>query len=248
MMEPLFLHDLGVNSRCSILPIRTDTILTQNGGSSWEIDAGVGGDRRPCRRGRVQAEGHRGVDQYVLWINKHTGQVDRAEYTIRELASSFLGASEYSASARSRAWSSRGGSDWSQAAARESRSHSPGRTPFPAPLRPGCNSPANRRRFWPDRETWHGGQVPCSSVTTGQRWHLTELSEGPRWACFFDEAAIERLAITDPRISVAEDLDRLRAARILPDELVVAGYAYDVTDGHVREIIAPASLRKGAGS
>ncbi len=62
------------------------------------------------------------------------------------------------------------------------------------------------------------------------------------------EAAIERLAITDPQISVVEDLDRLRAAPTLPDELVVAAYVYDVTDGHVREIIAPASLRKGAGS
>ena len=62
------------------------------------------------------------------------------------------------------------------------------------------------------------------------------------------EAAIERLAITDPQTSVAEDLDRLRAAPILPDELVVAGYVYDVTDGHVRETVAPASLREGAGS
>ncbi len=58
------------------------------------------------------------------------------------------------------------------------------------------------------------------------------------------EAAIERLAITDPRVSVAGDLDRLRAAPILPDDLVVAGYVYDVTDGHVREAIAPASLRE----
>ncbi len=62
------------------------------------------------------------------------------------------------------------------------------------------------------------------------------------------EAAIEWLAITDPKISVAEDLDRLRAAPTLPDELVVAGYVYDVTDGRVREIIAPALLRKEAGS
>ncbi len=62
------------------------------------------------------------------------------------------------------------------------------------------------------------------------------------------EAAIERLAITDPQISVAEDLDRLRAAPTLPDELVVAGYIYDVTDGHVRETFAPASLREGARS
>ena len=60
------------------------------------------------------------------------------------------------------------------------------------------------------------------------------------------EAAIERLAITDPQTSVAEDLDRLRAAATLPDDLVVAGYVYDVTDGHVREAFAPASLREGA--
>ncbi len=63
-----------------------------------------------------------------------------------------------------------------------------------------------------------------------------------------DEAAIERLAITDPQASVAEDLDRLRAAPTLPDELVVAGYVYNVTDGQVREIFAPASLRAGARS
>jgi len=57
------------------------------------------------------------------------------------------------------------------------------------------------------------------------------------------EAAIERLAITDPQTSVAEDFDRLRAAPTLPDELVVSGYVYDVSDGQVREIFAPAALR-----
>ena len=58
------------------------------------------------------------------------------------------------------------------------------------------------------------------------------------------EAAIERLAITDPQISVAEDIDRLRAAPNLPDQLVVAGYVYDVTDGNLRETFAPAALRE----
>ncbi len=57
------------------------------------------------------------------------------------------------------------------------------------------------------------------------------------------ETAIERLAIADPQSSVAEDLDRLRAAPTLPDELVVAGYVYDVTDGQVHEVSAPAALR-----
>ena len=58
------------------------------------------------------------------------------------------------------------------------------------------------------------------------------------------EAVIERLAIADPTTTVAEDLDRLRDAPTLPDELVVAGYVYDVTDGQVREISAPAALRE----
>ncbi len=58
------------------------------------------------------------------------------------------------------------------------------------------------------------------------------------------EAVIEGLAIADPHATVAEDLDRLRAAPMLPDELVVAGYVYDVTDGHVREVVAPAALRE----
>ncbi len=62
------------------------------------------------------------------------------------------------------------------------------------------------------------------------------------------EGAIEKLAITDPQTSVAEDLERLRAAPTLPDELIVAGYVYDVTDGHVRETFAPAPLRGGARS
>ncbi len=62
------------------------------------------------------------------------------------------------------------------------------------------------------------------------------------------EAAIERLAIADPQSSVAEDLDRLRAAPTLSDELVVAGYVYDVTDGQVRETFAPSSLREGTRS
>ena len=57
------------------------------------------------------------------------------------------------------------------------------------------------------------------------------------------EAAIESFASADPRVSVTEDLHRLRAAPILPDELIVSTYIYDVTDGHVREALAPGPLR-----
>jgi carbonic anhydrase len=62
------------------------------------------------------------------------------------------------------------------------------------------------------------------------------------------EAVIEGLAATDPETSAVEDVERLRAAPNLPDELVVSAYVYDVTDGQVREVVAPASLRTEVGS
>ncbi len=80
------------------------------------------------------------------------------------------------------------------------------------------------------------------------RFAIPQVRQKLGQAAGIGEAAIERLAITDPQTSVAEDLDRLRAAASLPDGLVVAGYVYDVTDGHVREAFAPASLREAARS
>ncbi len=78
------------------------------------------------------------------------------------------------------------------------------------------------------------------------RFAIPQVRQKLGQAAGIGEAAIERLAITDPQTSVAEDLERLRAAATLPDDLVVAGYVYDVTDGHVREAFAPASLRPGS--
>ncbi len=75
------------------------------------------------------------------------------------------------------------------------------------------------------------------------RFANPELRQRLGQAAGTGETAIERLASIDPQTSVAEDLDRLRAAPVLPDELVVAGYVYDVTDGQVNEISAPAALR-----
>jgi carbonic anhydrase len=58
------------------------------------------------------------------------------------------------------------------------------------------------------------------------------------------EGPIEKLAVVDPEVGIAEDLSLLRAASILPDELVVSGYLYDVKDGNLRETLRPAPLRK----
>jgi carbonic anhydrase len=57
-----------------------------------------------------------------------------------------------------------------------------------------------------------------------------------------DEVATT-MAITDPSQSVQDDITRLRQAPGLPDTLVVSGLIYDVADGIVEQIVAPAPLR-----
>ncbi len=57
-----------------------------------------------------------------------------------------------------------------------------------------------------------------------------------------DEVATT-MAITDPAQSVRDDITRLRQAPGLPDTLVVSGLVYDVADGSVEQIVAPAPLR-----
>lgn len=56
------------------------------------------------------------------------------------------------------------------------------------------------------------------------------------------EAAIARLASTDPEATVVEDIGRIRAAPNVPDDLVVSGLVYDVATGRVREAVAPGAL------
>ena len=57
-----------------------------------------------------------------------------------------------------------------------------------------------------------------------------------------DEVAAT-MAITDPAQSVRDDITRLRQALGPPDTLVVSGLVYDVADGTVEQIVAPAPLR-----
>ncbi len=56
-----------------------------------------------------------------------------------------------------------------------------------------------------------------------------------------DEVATT-MAIGDPAQSVRDDITRLRQAPGLPDTLVVSGLVYDVTDGTVEQVVAPAPL------
>ncbi len=57
-----------------------------------------------------------------------------------------------------------------------------------------------------------------------------------------DEVATT-MAITDPAQSVRDDITRLRQAPGPLDTLVVSGLVYDVADGTVEQIVAPAPLR-----
>ncbi len=49
-------------------------------------------------------------------------------------------------------------------------------------------------------------------------------------------------AIADHEQSLREDIERLRSAPNVPGYIVVSGLLYDVQNGRVREIIAPAAL------
>ena len=56
-----------------------------------------------------------------------------------------------------------------------------------------------------------------------------------------DEVAV--MAITDPTRSVRDDIERLRAMPGAPDEMVVSGLVYDVTNGMISQVVPPAPLR-----
>jgi carbonic anhydrase len=57
-----------------------------------------------------------------------------------------------------------------------------------------------------------------------------------------DKAEIEALANVDHTKTIREDIERLRRSSLVPNELVVSGHIYNVEDGVVREVVAPAPL------
>lgn len=59
-----------------------------------------------------------------------------------------------------------------------------------------------------------------------------------------DEVAA--MAITDPTTTVRDDIERLRQTPGTPDQLVVSGLVYDVADGTINQVVAPAPLRATA--
>ena len=61
-----------------------------------------------------------------------------------------------------------------------------------------------------------------------------------------DQSEIGQLANGDHVASIRDDIEKLRASELVPNELVVSGHIYDVGDGRVREVVPPGWLRKAA--
>ena len=54
---------------------------------------------------------------------------------------------------------------------------------------------------------------------------------------------VEAMAITDPSATVQDDIELLRATPGAPDQLVVSGFVYDVSNGTLSHVVPSAPLR-----
>jgi len=54
---------------------------------------------------------------------------------------------------------------------------------------------------------------------------------------------VSAMAISDPATSVRDDIERLRHTPGTPDQLVVSGFVYDVSNGTINQVVPPAPLR-----
>jgi carbonic anhydrase len=54
---------------------------------------------------------------------------------------------------------------------------------------------------------------------------------------------VSAMAISDPTTSVQDDINRLRHTPGTPDQLVVSGFVYNVSNGTINQVVPPAPLR-----
>ena len=73
---------------------------------------------------------------------------------------------------------------------------------------------------------------------------VPDVAEALTAALETDRSVIDSLAIVDPVDSIHVDIERLRTAEILPDQMLVSGYVYDVNEGRLNEVLAPSALRQ----
>ncbi|MCA1692918.1 MAG: beta-class carbonic anhydrase [Acidimicrobiales bacterium] len=56
-----------------------------------------------------------------------------------------------------------------------------------------------------------------------------------------EAGAIDFLTFSDNEASVREDVDRIRQHPLIPDDIPVSGYIYDVTSGRLEEVVSAGS-------
>ncbi|HEX7136176.1 MAG TPA: carbonic anhydrase [Iamia sp.] len=61
----------------------------------------------------------------------------------------------------------------------------------------------------------------------------------------FGDVGSSRHTVTDPMVTVDEDIDSLRRNPFVPDTLVVSGLVYEVESGRAHTVVAPAPLSSG---
>ena len=54
---------------------------------------------------------------------------------------------------------------------------------------------------------------------------------------------VSAMAIRDPTVSVQDDVERLRHTPGTPNQLVVSGFVYDLSNGTINQVVPPAPLR-----
>jgi len=54
---------------------------------------------------------------------------------------------------------------------------------------------------------------------------------------------VAAMAITDPARTVQDDVERLRNTPGTPDQLIVSGFVYNVSNGTINQVVPPGPLR-----
>ncbi len=76
-----------------------------------------------------------------------------------------------------------------------------------------------------------------------ERLGETELQQALSENLGLEKAELAALSNAEHDKAICRDIERLRSSSLVPKELIVSGYLYDVNDGTLREVAAPEALR-----
>lgn len=71
-----------------------------------------------------------------------------------------------------------------------------------------------------------------------------QLQQGLSQRLGIEPEVVQALATHDHEATLAADIERLRQSPVVPKDLVVSGYMYDVESGTMRQIVSPTALSR----